>query len=237
MIRNLRKKINLFKKSISIIGLTGLLKRFLYSFHEEILMVLDLADLKMPVSKNNLEIQRLEREHFPAIEKLCKEAVMGGTKPLKYINKLFENGFMGFVGIKNQEIIGYLWFGNRDAQYNVMDYDFKFYAKDISLAAGEAYGFDLLLSPRYRRNGYALEFFTKCLRAPESLGYKTSYSFVLKKNLQARWLYAQAGFRELRKIKVRRFLLFFLFKNNKFYFDRNGHNWLFETHELNMGSL
>lgn len=220
------EKYNKINKLIELIGFRRFLKMLIYSQREEIMQVLDMNKVAYPISKCKLNVHSIERKHVPRLVLFRKQAKIYGIGPDVYLN----NGCQGFLAELEGEIIGYAWWGDYRSNYYFDPKGTEFYIKQIALAPTYAYSFDLFVAPEYRGNGNALEFSRKYILELKALGYERIYVTVHKENIAARWIYKIVGGKDVKKIVVRRFLLFFLFKNSKYFFD-DGIKWLCDERE------
>jgi RimJ/RimL family protein N-acetyltransferase len=223
--------INKINRIVSIIGITGLLKRLVYSRHEEIMQEIDLQKELRFTAKHRLTMHDIEEQHIPRLASLRKQAGIGGEDPAADLHEYLNNGCHGFMAELEEEIIGYIWWGDHKTNFSFDVKGYEYYVKELGISPGDVYGFDFFIVPAYRGKGYAIEIIGNNLKALKNLGYKRDYGYVHKDNVAARWIYKIIGFRDVKKIVVRRVFLYFLFKNSKLFIDPSGLNWLFKVQE------
>jgi GNAT superfamily N-acetyltransferase len=215
-------------KLIRMIGLRRFLNRLLYSRYEEMLQVIDLNKVAYPSSKGKLNVSSIERKHVPMLALLRKQAGIWGSNPAKGLEIYLDHGCKGFYAELKGEIIGYVWWGDSNSKFDFDPQGYEYYFKEANLTPSDVYGFDLFITPSHRGRGNSLEILSKYLLALRDLGYKKNYGFVAIDNIAASWVYKIIGCKDVKKVVVRRILLFFVFKNLKLFFDNNGDKWLFE---------
>lgn len=216
---NLTKIKRAFQKKRNLNDLIKLLKRTIYSYSEDIILVKDLNDIKEFPLKNGLEIQSIEKKDIPALLLFRKQAGNYERHSLRSFNEYFKNNCNGLIAKLNGEIIGYIWWGNNKMQTNFSNISSKFYVKEIKLAPSEAYGFDFFIDSKHRGNGRAIDFKTRFFSVLHNMGYERTFGVVEADNIPARWIYKLVGYKEIRKVKVQRFLKFILLRDKKFFFD------------------
>ena len=92
----------------------------------------------------------------------------------------------------------------------------------------DVYLFDFLVAPEYRGNSNATKFLCKVFLALSELGYKRAFGWVLADNTPAKWTYAILEFKETKKLLIRRYFLYVLFRGINPVLDVNGHKKLCE---------
>jgi GNAT superfamily N-acetyltransferase len=216
------KKISSFRKIKNSIGLSRFLKRLIYSYHEEIMLVKNLNGLRKFSLKNGIETHNLKQEDIPALQLFRAESGIESADSTEEIYECLNNNGNGFIAKLDSKIIGYIWWGDNRLKSSFSDIDFKFYLNEIRLMPTDTYGFDFYISPRYRGGGHAIEFINQVFSILHDLGYKRNFGYVVSDKLPARWTYKLVGYEEIKKVSVRRFLLFIVFRNNKVFFDKKG---------------
>jgi GNAT superfamily N-acetyltransferase len=216
---------------IRVIGLGRFLKRLIYSHRKEIVLETNLDQAARHISMRKLNVYSIERKHVPSLISLRTRSGIGANDS-SYGYEYLDHGCKGFLAEQNGEIIGYIWWGDIKSSFDFHPQSHGFLLKEIIvLGATDTYGFEFFIDSNYRSGGTAIEFFSKFLRALKELGYIRIYGCVHSDNLAALWIYKVFHGKEVRRIAVRRFFLFFLFKNFKYFFD-NGLKWLFDTREI-----
>jgi GNAT superfamily N-acetyltransferase len=199
-----------------------LLKSLIYSRHEEIILAKDLIDLKdIPYGELD-DLRAIRQEDIPRLAEFRKQNKTGGHGPEVYL----KNGCSGLMAEIKGEIVGYAWFGNNKTNFNFDPAGYGFYADKIALAPGGMYAFDFFIAPHRRRGGIAVRFATKFQLIVKQWGYNKIFVFVRKTNKPAHLVYHIVGGKDFKRIVVRRFLMYFVFKDASYFYDRYGREWL-----------
>jgi GNAT superfamily N-acetyltransferase len=230
-----KKKCREIKELNDLIGFKELSKRLIYSRHEEVILVRDLKDIPGFTSENKLEMRCIAKEHLPQLALFRKQNGVGGEDPVYQLNVYLENGWNGLMADIDGQIIGYGWWGDHKSKFDFDLVGYEYYRKKIDLKPTDMFGFDFYISPRYRKEGNAIKFIHKYFQVLRGLGYERFFTGVRKDNIAAFWLYKTVGGKEVEKITVRRFFLYFLFKNLTFFFCPDGDEWLFDTRTVYRG--
>ena len=124
-------------------------------------------------------------------------------KASQYLRK----GYEGCAIIRDEKIVGDIWFTtpNKNA-VNYCHPDCKWL--QISCAEDQVYTFDMFLSPDERGNNLASLLQTSALKALSQKGFTKAYGYYWSDNIPALWVHRMGKWRELKRLKVNRFLFF-----------------------------
>jgi ribosomal protein S18 acetylase RimI-like enzyme len=215
-------KFQLCKKTIDRIGLKKFLKCMVYSSHKEIILIKILPERESYPSDPLLKVIPVEKQHLAGLKAFRQMNQCGGEEVETYL----KNGFTGSLALFDGEIMGYSWWGDCNTTFDFNPQGFEFYVKEVTFLPTDTYGCDLFIDPRFRNPRVILEYMSCSLNGPMARGSKRIFLYVREDNAPARLIYRRSGFTEVKKVTVRRFFLFFLFKNKKFFWDPYGFEWL-----------
>lgn len=234
-IEKIKKRYRDFQKISGLIGVSGFLKRMVYSSCDESLVCKDLHDINPKALKNDLVVKPVERSHIADLGALRRQVGLGGNNPNEQLEQYMNNGCKGLMGLVNNEVIGYIWWGNRRTNFDFDPEGYGNYVKQIALKPDEVYSLDLYIAPQFRGRGNARHFLNKYFHALSKLGYRFCYGFVHKANRAAYMLYMITGCTDKKTNKVRRFFTFVVLKDQKISWDKHGIKWLFRASEVYAG--
>ncbi len=103
-----------------------------------------------------------------------------------------EEGFLGFVGYREGEAVGYYWWV--DAGSGARFPDLRNKGLGIELAQKDVYGSDFYLLEEHRGGGTAAGFLTHIETALRDRGYRRLWGYVVSENRPARWIYSTRGY-------------------------------------------
>lgn len=224
-----REKCHEINELVKIIGLSSFLKKLIYSRHEEILQEIDLNKVASFPSSCKLDVHNIQRQHIPRLALFRKQAGIGDADPAEGLEEYLDHGCKGFVAELEGEIIGYIWWGDYYTDFSFDPQKYEYYLKEARVTPADTYGFDFFIMPIHRGQGKSLAILSTYLLALRDLGYKKNYGYVRVNNTAALWIYKIIGCKDIKRIVVRRFFLFFLFKNLRYFYDKNGLKWLFDV--------
>lgn len=124
-------------------------------------------------------------------------------KASQYLRK----GYGGCAIIRDEKIVGDIWFTtpNKNAE-NYYHPDCKLL--QIRCTEDQVYTFDMFLSPDERGNNLALLLQTSALKALRQKGFTKAYGYYWSDNIPALWVHRMGKWREVKRLKVNRFLFF-----------------------------
>ena len=123
-------------------------------------------------------------------------------KAVHYLKK----GYGGFAILKDQQIIGDIWFAPVENKISSRHSDCKLLR--INCAENQVYTFDMFLTPGERGNNLAFFLQSSALRALHQKGFTVAYGYYWGDNTPALWVHRMGKWREIQRLKVNRFLFF-----------------------------
>lgn len=123
-------------------------------------------------------------------------------KATQYLKK----GYGGCAIIRDEKIVGDIWFTTDRKAENYHHPDCKWL--QISCAEDQVYTFDMFLSPDERGNNLASLLQTSALKALRQKGFTKAYGYYWSDNVPALWVHRMGKWREVKRLKVNRFLFF-----------------------------
>lgn len=224
----LNKKLKRLKSAYKRIGFKNLLKKAIYARSEELMLEKDLSEEATISFKNKLKIQSIEKKHMDVLLKLYKQSGIYDGNPTSYISRYFKNNCKCFIATINNNFIGHIWWGNNKMSFEFDDPDFKFIRDEIELKDDDVYMWDFFIVSKERGSGISIELLSKVFLAIKKLGYNRIVGFVpvTEVFIPARWTYKLLGCKEIKRIVVRKFFTFLVFKGKRLYFNREGFNEL-----------
>ena len=204
--------------------LLKILKKAIFEQQEELIFEADLIK-KVPVSYTDmLPINKIEIESSEPLIKFYDKFNQGGRDSAKVIRRCFELNHRCYAAMKNDEVIGYIWWGDHTLRFDRNDPDERFLDDGVlNLTESDVYVFFLFVSPEHRSQNAAIKLILSFVEELRKSQYSKLYGYVAVNNLPAYYVCKLLGADIQRRIPVHRFLLFILFKNNKLYIDRAGH--------------
>ena len=119
----------------------------------------------------------------------------------------FENGYGCCALVRNEEIIGDIWFAIPvKNSLSTCHADCKWL--QIKCAEDQAYTFDMFLNPAERGNNLATLLQTSALTTLRKKGYSKAYGYYWNDNMPALWVHRIGKWTEMKRLKVNRFLFF-----------------------------
>lgn len=117
------------------------------------------------------------------------------------------NGYRCYAMIKNNEVIADIWYVNGSASSStpIQKYLDRF---GIELDSSQAYLFDMCMAPDERGKGMAAFCMGSVLNAVKGRGIVKVYGYFDARNISALWVHRLLKYRELRRVTLRKILLF-----------------------------
>lgn len=184
-------------------GYLKTLGQSVYSVQEAVPAYCDLADLKhekQPLANFGCEIRLITQAD--QAEQLQYPMKSRGLQVKKNLRK----GYRSFVIIKQDKIIGDIWFTRANATNRRPHKDLE--VLGIDLGPQDAYAFDLYVSKQERGKDLTTSFMTNALRELRSQGVSRVYGYYRVKNIPALWIHRLIGYKEMPKVRIRNFLWF-----------------------------
>lgn len=232
--KRLKKARKRFKEAYKYLGFREFLKNALY--HRQVEIIIHMKDLNEEAKfclKNKIEIESLKKMHLHALLDLTfpndpyahYDVDEWREWLLTKFTQFFENDCKGFAARLEGNLIGYSWYWNSKMgsaftfwpEYTIMINMIKIMMKNNDLI-----GFDLFIDHKNRGDGKAIEFVFKSFFVLRHLGYNRLFGWTYAHNRPAMWTYKVIGYKEVKRIVVRRILIFIVFYGNKPSFDPHG---------------
>jgi GNAT superfamily N-acetyltransferase len=150
----------------------------------------------------DLRVEDLEAKHLPALSELNR--TRGRPQVDKRFAKNVASGFHGFVGWRDDRLVGYYWWVDRYAP--VPHPDLRDLSLGIELEEGDVYGSDFFLLEEFRGGGTAADFLCKIEKSLQGRGYRRLWGYVDSGNRAAIWSYRRRGYEPMWILKRRRVL-------------------------------
>jgi GNAT superfamily N-acetyltransferase len=149
-------------------------------------------------------VEDLEAKHLPALSELNRRR--GRPQVDKRFVANVSSGFHGFVGWRDDRLVGYYWWVDRDAP--VPHPDLRDLDLGIELEEGDVYGTDFFLLEEFRGAGTADDFLSKIETSLRDRGYRRLWGYVDSGNRPAVWVYRARGYESMWILERRRRLWF-----------------------------
>lgn len=191
-------------------GLRGTLARLYRQLREgavsEELVVLlkELDSIVEPRNPDALRVEDMEPRHLPGLFEVNRRR--GAPHADRYFETSIAKGFHGFVALKDDEVVGYYWWVDRDA--NPPHPDIWLLGEGFEMEPGDVYGSSLFLLEEHRGGGASGVFLHRVETSLRERGYGRIWGYVEATNRPGRWLYSTRGYRPMWKVVHRRFLFF-----------------------------
>jgi GNAT superfamily N-acetyltransferase len=171
---------------------------------ELIVLLKDLDAIVEPRRPHGLRVEDLEARHLPELSEVNRRR--GAPHADRYFEASVRKGFKGFVAYEGEEMVGYYWFVEGDA--DPPHPDIWLLGAGLELEPGDVYGSSLFLLEEHRGGGAAGDFLHRIETALRDRGYRRIWGYVEAANRPARWLYSTRGYRPMWKVVHRHFLFF-----------------------------
>jgi len=125
----------------------------------------------------------------------------------RYLKTLhyFDKGYKAFAIIRNNEVIGDLWYTtSSNSKQSFIHPDLKWL--NIDLGEKDVYTFDIYIKQEERGNRISITFWTFVCNALQRKGFEKVCGYVWADNIPALWLYRMLRWKELKRVKMWRFL-------------------------------
>lgn len=187
-------------------GLVPTLHEFIYVNREAIILERDLPSFTPKIKKNKppedvefVEISDNNFEHINPVYPLKFRYL----KALKNLDK----GYRAFAVLKDREVVGDLWYATpQNSKKSVIHPDLEWL--DIELGKDNVYATDTYVTHEERGNYIAHILWNYALGRFREKGFNKVYGYVWADNIPALWLYRVLKFRDVKRIKMNRFIYF-----------------------------
>jgi GNAT superfamily N-acetyltransferase len=167
----------------------------------QLVAVKRLDQVVVPLRRDTLRIEPVQRRHLPALRELNRER--GDLDGDARFTADLDAGYGGFVGFKGAQLVSCYWWADASMPQHR---DMRTLGLGIELGAGDVYGYDLYVDKRHRAGGTANDFLFQIETALRERGYERLWGYVAADNRWARWTYAARGYETRWKVERTRVL-------------------------------
>jgi GNAT superfamily N-acetyltransferase len=161
---------------------------------DDLIVIVKRLDAIEPITfERKLEVSELGPDSLPALAELNGRRC--DTRATERFAADLARGRRGFVAHDDGELAGYYWWAEREHPH--LD------RLDVTLAAGDVYGFDFFLAAEHRGNGRAVEFLYAIESQLHERGFDRLWGYVRDDNRPARWLYSSRGYEVVKHVRSR----------------------------------
>lgn len=171
---------------------------------EMIALLKELDTIVVPQRPAGLRVEDLEERHLPGLSEVNRKR--GAPHADRYFETSIAKGFHGFVALKGDEVVGYYWWVDRDA--DPPHPDLWLLGEGFEMEEGDVYGSSLFLLEEHRGGGAAGDFLCQIETNLRDRGYQRIWGYVERTNRSARWLYSTRGYQPMWKVMHRHFMFF-----------------------------
>jgi GNAT superfamily N-acetyltransferase len=172
---------------------------------EEVIVLLkDLDSIVEPHHRGGLRVEDMEPRHLAGLSEVNR--LRGAPHADRYFETSIAKGYHGFVALKGDDIVGYYWWVDRDA--DPPHPDLWLLGEGFEMEPEDVYGSSLFLLEEHRGKGAAGDFLHHVETSLRDRGYKRIWGYVEATNRPARWLYSTRAYRPMWKVVHRRFMFF-----------------------------
>jgi GNAT superfamily N-acetyltransferase len=198
------------RRNLRELGLGGVLARLLRQLREgfvrqdAIALLKDLDEIVEPGRPGRLRVEEMAERHLPGLYEVNRRR--GVPQADRYFEISLAKGFNGFVAFDEDELVGYYWWV--DSEADPPHPDMWLMGPGFTMEANDVYGSSLFLLEDHRGRGAANDFLYKIECSLRDRGYARIWGYVDRSNRPARWLYSTRGYRPMWNVVIRRFLFF-----------------------------
>ncbi len=171
-----------------------------YSDDRLIVLVKDLDSIVEPGRPGELRLEDLGAEHLTVLAELNR--ARGRPDIQRLFERYLEQGFHGFVAYRDQELVGYYWWIDRDVPSRYTD--LRKLGLGIELGVEDVYGSHFFLLEEHRGGGVATDFLFNVESSLRDRGYTRLWGYVASDNRPARWLYSTRGYTPTWTVRLKR---------------------------------
>jgi GNAT superfamily N-acetyltransferase len=202
MLRRLRRYLHEHGARETAVAVARRLWRAVYTQESLIVIVRTLDSIVEPRRDEGLRLEDVGSQHLPALAELNRKR--GQPDADQRFARYVRQGFHGFVAYREDELLGYYWWVERDVPTPFPDlHDLGL---GIELAAGDVYGSDFYVLDEHRGGGLAADFLFKVESTLRDRGYERIWGYVVSSNRPARWIYSTRGYVPMWTVLRRRVL-------------------------------
>lgn len=195
-------------KSYKSLGFINFITHAFYIKQEALLLIKDLNELSPYESLNKIQIHSLHKSKQGELVKFYNLANISIVNPELLIKNYLKDGCKCFFATKNDKIIGFLWWSDKQSDLKNCLPILRYIHKNVLKKNDDVLGIDFFILPEERGDGRALEFYAKVCRKLSQLGYKHIFGTVLSDNRPARWTYNLLGLTVIKKVTINRLLIY-----------------------------
>jgi GNAT superfamily N-acetyltransferase len=164
--------------------------RVVYMQRSMIVIVGKLDSIVEPWRDEGLRLEDLGPQHLPDLAELNRKR--GRPDVDRRFARYVQHGFHGFVAYRDDELLGYYWWVDRDVP--TLYPDLRRLGLGIELAAGDVYGSDFYVLDEHRGGALAADFLFKVESTLRDRGFERIWGYVMSSNRPARWIYSTRGY-------------------------------------------
>jgi len=172
---------------------------------EVIVLLKELDAIVEPRRQGALRVEELTPRHLPGLYEVNRKRGEGEEAD-RYFDACVAKGFHGFVAWNGEELVGYYWWVDRDA--DPLHPDLWLLGEGFEMEPGDVYGSSLFLLEEHRGGGAAADFLFRVETALRDRGYRRLWGYVDSDNRSARWIYSIRGYRSMWRVVHTRFVSF-----------------------------
>jgi GNAT superfamily N-acetyltransferase len=199
-VRRLRRYVRTNGARRTAAAIVRLLRERIYMDERLIVTVKDLDSIVEHWHESELRVEDMRADHLPELAELNRKR--GQPKLQRLFTRYVEQGFHGFVGYSEGELVGYYWWVDRDVPATYTDT--QKLGLGIELSEDEVYGSHFFMLEEHRGHGHATDFLYTVESALHERGYARLWGYVVSSNRPARWVYSTRGYTPMWVVRLRR---------------------------------
>jgi GNAT superfamily N-acetyltransferase len=177
-----------------VLAATGHRMRAVFYLNQRFIVLLKQLDSIVESRRpGNLRVEDLEAKHLPALSELNRRR--GRPQVDRRFATNVVSGFHGFVAWRDDRLVGYYWWVDRDAP--ALHPDLRDLDLGIELDEGDVYGTDFFVLEEFRGGGTAADFLCKIEKLLRDRGYRRLWGYVDSGNVPALWVYRARGYESM----------------------------------------
>ena len=187
---------------IKLDGLFSLFHEYFYFDRRAIVVEKDLVNYSLDVtkfSKNDIHLMDAEK----IIKDINQYKFPVKNRYLKILHYL-KKGYSGYVMVNGNTHIGDIWYFPKEVNQTADHPDCQWLG--IHRFKNEVYTFDMYLVPDVRGYNLAIALQSNALLSLHEKGFTKAYGYFWADNVPALWAHRMSKWKEIRKIKMGRFL-------------------------------
>lgn len=189
------------------------LTSLVYKKWEELILCKELITTPDKVALDGWQIKGLNHDNQQELYAFLKK--YHPSKPLRVIENYIRNGYHVFLGYRNDQLIGYLWWHDATIHKSLQHPILQRY--HLQLQPNDVYMFDYFIPPVFRGNSNSSQFLLAIYNDLLLKGYRNAWGGVATTNYPARFIYQLHGWKIFGKVKFIELLSAFLLSTDKIY--------------------